>query len=399
MRPLGRLYLAADRRIDWMPNTLQLLRDMIAIPSVNPMRPGTGEPVEAGMVTFIEAVLARAGIDCERQTVAAGRDNVISIVHPTTSGAGGLMLNSHMDTVPVENMSVDPFDPVVDNGCVFGRGSCDAKASIASMLSAVIEYANRPRRSSPVVFAAMADEEFAFSGAWKLIEKSWPVSACVVGEPTLLRRVIAHKGIVRWRIDVQGVSGHGATPELGRSAVYDGARVALALEEYAQQLAQKESHPLLGRPAINVGKVVGGQSVNIVPDKCVFELERRLLPREDGHQAMQDCGEFLRRRLGQAVQFTFEEPYLVDPAMQTAAQAEIVSALARAQQATLGSETELTGANYGTDGSKLAKAGIETVVCGPGDIAQAHTANEFVEVEQIELATRMYGHLLANWNE
>lgn len=382
-----------------MPNTLQLLRDMIAIPSVNPMRPNSGEPVEAGMATFIEAMLARAGIDCERQTIAAGRENVIGIVHPTRAGAGGLMLNSHMDTVPVENMSIDPFDPVVENGCVFGRGSCDAKASIASMLSAVIEYANQPKRSSTVVFAAMADEEFAFSGAWKLIERSWPVSACVVGEPTLLRRVIAHKGIVRWRIGVQGVSAHGATPELGRSAVYDGARVALAVEEYAQQLAQKESHPLLGRPAVNVGKVVGGQSVNIVPDKCVFELERRLLPGEDGHQAMQDCEEFLRGRLGQAVQFTFEEPYLVDPAMQTAANAEIVSALARAQQATLEFETAQAGANYGTDGSKLAKAGIETVVCGPGDIAQAHTANEFVEVEQIELATRMYGHLLANWNE
>ena len=381
-----------------MANTLQLLRDMIAIPSVNPMRPNSGEPVEAGMATFIEAVLARAGIDCERQAVANGRDNVIGIVEGNRTDAKGLMLNSHMDTVPVENMSINPFDPVVDNGCVFGRGSCDAKASIASMLSAVIDYANQPQRSSPVVFAAMADEEFAFSGAWKLIEKSWPVSACVVGEPTLLRRVIAHKGIVRWRIDVHGVSAHGATPELGRSAVYDGARVALAIEEYAQQLAQKESHPLLGQPAVNVGKVLGGQSVNIVPDKCVFELERRLLPGEDGLRAVQDCEDFLRARFGEAVAFTFAEPYLVDPAMETVASAEIVSALARAQQATLGSETELSGANYGTDGSKLAKAGIETVVCGPGDIAQAHTANEFVEVEQLELATRMYGHLLANWN-
>src|SRR6185369_7396278 len=131
--------------------------------------------------------------------------------------------------------------------CVFGRGSCDAKASIAAMLAAVIDYANQPERSSPVVFAATADEEFAFSGAWKLVEKSWPVSASVVGEPTMLRRVIAHKGIVRWRISVQGVSAHGATPELGRSAIYDGARVALALEDYARQLSQLKSHALLGQ--------------------------------------------------------------------------------------------------------------------------------------------------------
>jgi acetylornithine deacetylase len=321
---------------------------------------------------------------------------VIGIVHATRTGANGLMLNSHMDTVPVDNMSIDPFDPVVENGCVFGRGSCDAKASVAAMLSVVIDYANRSERSSPVVFAAMADEEFAFSGAWKLIEESWPVAGCVVGEPTLLRRVIAHKGIVRWRISVRGVSAHGATPELGHSAIYDGARVALALEDYAQQLARTDSHSMLGHPTLNVGKVVGGQAVNIVPDACVLELERRLLPGEDGGEAMRDCEEFLRDRL--AVPLTFEEPYLVDPAMETAPEAPIVSALARAQQATLGCESELAGAHYGTDGSKLAKAGIETVVCGPGDIAQAHTANEFVRVEQLDLATSMYTHLLANWS-
>jgi len=381
-----------------MPNTLQLLRDMIAIPSVNPMRANSGESVEKGMANFIENVLTGARIDCERQTVVEGRDNVIAIVHATNGDVNGLMLNSHMDTVPVDNMSIKPFDPVIADGCVFGRGSCDAKASLAAMMSAVIEYANQPDRPRPVVFAAMADEEFGFTGSWKLIEKSWPVSACVVGEPTLLRRVIAHKGIVRWRIEVRGLSAHGATPELGRNAVYDGARVALALEEYARRLAEKQSHPRLGHSTLNVGRVTGGHAVNIVPDKCVFELEQRLLPGEDGAQAVKNCEQFLRVKIDKSVQLTVEAPYLIDPALETAAQAEIVEALARAQQDELGAERELAGANYGTDGSKLARAGIQTVVCGPGDIAQAHTANEFVEIKQLELATRMYSHLLANWN-
>lgn len=381
-----------------MTNTLQLLRDMIAIPSVNPMRANSGESVEKGMANFIENVLTGARIDCERQTVVEGRDNVIAIVHATNGDVNGLMLNSHMDTVPVDNMSIKPFDPVIADGCVFGRGSCDAKASLAAMMSAVIECANQPDRPRPVVFAAMADEEFGFTGSWKLIEKSWPVSACVVGEPTLLRRVIAHKGIVRWRIEVRGLSAHGATPELGRNAVYDGARVALALEEYAQHLREKQSHPRLGHSTLNVGRVTGGHAVNIVPDKCVFELEQRLLPGEDGAQAVKNCEQFLRDKIDKSVQFTFEAPYLIDPALETAAEAEIVEALARAQQDELGAERELAGANYGTDGSKLARAGIQTVVCGPGDIAQAHTANEFVEIKQLELATRMYSHLLANWN-
>ena len=380
-----------------MPNTLQLLRDMIAIPSVNPMRANSGESVEKGMANFIETVLHGAGIDCERQTVSEGRDNVIAIIHSSGSDVNGVMLNSHMDTVPVDNMSIKPFDPVIENGCVFGRGSCDAKASIAAMMSAVIEYANQPERPRPVVFAAMADEEFGFSGSWKLIEKSWPVSACVVGEPTLLRRVIAHKGIVRWRIEVHGLSAHGAEPELGRNAIYDSARVALALEEYARQLAETESHPRLGHATLNVGRVAGGHAVNIVPDKCVFELESRLLPGEDGQQAVKKCEQFLRERLDGSVQLTFETPYLIDPALETTSDAEIVEALAHAQQEELGFKGDLAGANYGTDGSKLARAGIQTVVCGPGDIAQAHTANEFVEVKQLELAARMYSHLLANW--
>ena len=381
-----------------MVTVLQLLRDMIAIPSVNPMRANSGESVEREMANFIETMLTRARIDCKRQQVTEGRDNVIGIVHSTRIDRNGLMLNSHMDTVPVDNMSIKPFDPVLKNGCVFGRGSCDAKGSIAAMLAAVIDYANQSERPAPAVFAAMADEEFGFSGSWKLIEDSWPVSACVVGEPTALRRVIAHKGIVRWRINIHGLSAHGATPELGRNAVYDAARVVLVLEDYGQQMAAKEPYPLLGHSTLNVGKVAGGQAVNIVPDKCVLEVECRLLPTEDGQQMLHDCEQFLRERLDESVQLDFENPYLTDPPLETAATAAIVAGLARSQREAIGFEREVEGANYGTDGSKLSRAGIQTVVCGPGNIAQAHTANEFVEIEQVELATRMYSHMLATWH-
>ena len=380
-----------------MTTVLQLLRDMIAIPSVNPMRANSGESVEEGMANFIETILSHARIDCKRQKVSEGRDNVIGIVHSTRNDVNGLMLNSHMDTVPVDNMSIKPFDPVMKNGCVFGRGSCDAKGSIAAMLAAVIDYANQPDHPAPVVLAAMADEEFGFSGSWKLIEDSWPVSACVVGEPTQLRRVIAHKGIVRWRINVHGLSAHGAEPELGQNAVYDGARVALALEEFAQQMAKQEPHPLLGHSTLNVGRVAGGHAVNIVPDKCVFELDCRLLPADDAHHMLHACEQFVRERLGDSVRFDFEDPFLMDPPLETATDSSVITSLGRAQQEELGQQKELTGANYGTDGSKLSRAGIQTVVCGPGNIAQAHTANEFVEIEQVELASRMYKRLLANW--
>ena len=378
---------------------VQLLKDMVAIPSVNPMSAGSHEPVERDMANYLEQILRRARIDCERQHVLEGRDNVIGVVHPTKPGAvKGVMFNSHMDTVPVENMTIDPFDPVVKNQLLYGRGSCDAKASLAAMLSAVATYAERPERDVPVVFAAMVDEEFSFSGSWKLIEREWPVSACVIGEPTMLAPVIAHKGVVRWRMWIPGVSAHGATPELGHSAIYDGARVALSLEAYAKALAAHSPHWLLGRPTINVGKVIGGQSVNIVPDRCEFEIERRLLPDEDGLKAVADCLAFVRHQVGDEIQLQVETPYLVDPALETPVDAAVVKALRTAQKTELEVESEVQGANYGTDGSKLAQAGIQTVVCGPGDIARAHNKDEHVEIEQVEMATRLYAGLLANWS-
>jgi acetylornithine deacetylase len=380
---------------------MQLLREMIAIPSVNPMRPQTGEPVERAMVDYIENVLRRADIDCERQIVAEGRENVIAIVHSGNNSKrnarDGLMLNSHMDTVPVANMAIDPFDPVLSDGRVYGRGSCDAKGSIAAMLEAFIAYANKRDRPSPVVFAGMADEEFLFSGSWNLIKENWPVTACVIGEPTKLARVIAHKGVARWRIKVRGVSAHGAMPDRGRNAIYDAARVVLALEEYAEEVSTVEPHPLLGPPTLNVGRVKGGQAVNIVPDLCEFEIERRLLPGEDARKAVQDCESFVREHIGEEIEFITEEAYLLDPPLDTPRDAAVVESIGAALRAELGTDGPLEGAHYGTDGSKLASVGIQTVVCGPGDIAQAHTSKEFIEVGQVKTAVRVYSHLLANW--
>jgi len=378
---------------------IQLLRDMIAIPSVNPMRAGSGLPVEQALVGYIEATLRREGIDCQRQQVAEGRENIIAIVEANggREAREGLMFNSHLDTVPVVNMSIDPFFPELRDGCVYGRGACDAKGSLAAMMAAVVGHKNKAKRPVPIIFAAMADEEFSFSGSWAFIRKEWPVRACVVGEPTMLRSIIAHKGVVRWQIIISGTSAHGAMPHLGHSAIYDGARVALALEAYGQELGIRSPHPLLGGPTINVGRVNGGSSVNVVPDSCDFEVERRLLPGEDGLAAVRECEEWIRKHAGPEIRVEVQEPYLNDPALETPPEADVVRALGVAHEAEFRSASVIEGAHYGTDASKLALAGIETMVCGPGDIAQAHTAEEFIETEQVERAARLYGRMAADW--
>lgn len=382
-------------------DALKLLRELIAIPSVNPMREGACGDVERGVAEHLESVLRREGIECERQHVSEGRENLIAIVRPGAAvrdGArDGLMLCSHMDTVPAENMAIDPFDPTLRDGRVYGRGSCDAKGPIASMVAALVAHSRKAHRPAQIVFAATVDEEFSFKGAWKLIEREWPVGACVIGEPTRLNVIVAHKGVARWRVKVRGRSAHGATPHLGRSAIYDGARVALALGAYAEEISRRAPHQLLGSPSMNVGRVSGGQAVNVVPDLCEFEVERRLLPGEDGREEVRACEGWVRARVGSGVEVTAEEPYLVDPALDTPRDAGVVRAVSEAQASVLGRECAIEGAHYGTDGSKLALKGIETVVCGPGDIARAHTRDESVEVEQIEQAVRLYVRVLEGW--
>ena len=382
-------------------NALQILKDMVAIPSVNPMRAGAAEAVERGMTDYLESLLRAEGIDCERQLVADGRENLIASIAANVAGDGatfgGLLLNSHMDTVPTANMTILPFEPIERDGKLYGRGSCDAKGPLAAMLTAFIRHARRPRRERPVILLATVDEEFSFSGSRKFVERNWPLSAAVVGEPTSLASVIAHKGIARWRIRVWGVSAHGATPELGHSAIYDAARIGLLLEEYAKVITSKTGHSLLGKPTLNVGRIWGGQAVNMVPDLCEFEIDRRLLPEEDGLETVRDCEAWLRQRVSSEVRFEVQDPFLLDPALDTPSDSRVVQALASSRLAVLGSRGNCQGAHYGTDGSKLARVGIETVVCGPGQIAQAHTKDEFIEINQLENAVHLYEDLIEKW--
>jgi acetylornithine deacetylase len=267
------------------------------------------------------------------------------------------------------------------------------------MAEAFIDYASSTVRPSKLVFAATVDEEFSFSGACRLIEKQLPVEACIVGEPTKLSGIIAHKGVARWRVIISGISAHGATPQLGRSAIYDGARVALALEAYADELNKRVPHSLLGHGVINVGRVNGGQSVNVVPDACTFEIERRLLPGEDAREAIFDCEKWVRERVGGQVEIVFENPYVTGVPLETKIDSAIVQTVVQAQRDHLGELLETAGAHYCTDGGRFSEAGIETIVCGPGDIALAHTREEFIEIEQLELATGLYRKVISKWAE
>ena len=185
-------------------DTLEILKQLVAIPSVNPMCADSGKAAEREITDHIEGLLRRQNIDCERQSVVDGRENLIAFISGSTadhkSRSAGLLLSSHMDTVPVANMTIPPFEPVVRDGKLYGRGSCDAKGPLAAMLTAFVNHARRPPRRHPAALLATVDEEFSFSGSRKFITTNWPIAAALVGEPTQLTNVIAHKGVVRWRL-------------------------------------------------------------------------------------------------------------------------------------------------------------------------------------------------------
>ena len=258
----------------------RLLGDLVSIPSVNPMgRPLDGpEILETRLSAYLEAWFRDHQIPCERQPVASGRDNLLARFE-SASSARRLLFDVHQDTVPTDGMTIAPFFPRVEQGRMYGRGACDIKGGMAAMLLALRRLCReRPRRAASVVLACTVDEEFTHIGSSRLALTDHGADLAIVSEPTRLDLVHCHKGGLRWKIRTRGVACHSSTPRLGKNAIYAMSRVIEALVAYAELLDSSPGDPILGSPCMSVGRIEGGQSVNVVPDWCEIEIDRRLFP-------------------------------------------------------------------------------------------------------------------------
>ena len=391
-----------------MSATAATLADLVRRPSVNPMgRDLSGPEYLEGRVTdYLVQRFTAAQIPWARQPVAPGRDNVLARLEATVPDAPTILWDAHQDTVPAEGMTIEPFAPLVRDGRMYGRGTCDVKGGMAAMLVALdrLRASPLPRRAT-VVFSATVNEEFGFSGARALVRlwsDSAPVPtdaaarqlgggrpvAAVVAEPTDLDLVMQHKGAVRWRIRVRGRACHSAFPERGSNAIYPAGRVILAIEALAAELlARQPDHPC-GPPTLNLGTIRGGAGVNLVPDLAVLEVERRVLP---GESPVAARDEVIARIAAACEAATVEHdpPFLESAGLADAsadrAAAAWIEALAAAVRAG-GAAGRRTAARYGTNASVFAEAGVPSVVFGPGSIAQAHTADEWIELAQVDAA-------------
>ena len=235
--------------------------------------------------------------------------------------------------------------------------------------------------------AFTVDEESTFSGVRKLVSALGGVRMAVVAEPTRLEVVVAHKGLVRWKVRTAGRSCHSARPEDGENAIYRMGPVLEAMERYARGPVAGRTHPLLGPATLSVGVIRGGTSVNTVPGSCEIEVDRRLLPGEDPAEAIEHCRRKLASDLGPV--FAFDPPWVSDPALDTPASAAVARIAEEAVREVTG-RCLLRGVPYGTDAACISAAGVPAVVLGPGDIAQAHTAEEWIEIAEIERAAEVY---------
>jgi acetylornithine deacetylase ArgE len=392
---------------------VETLRELVAIPSVNPMgRPVSGpEYFEYRVTDYLQGLFERLGLPWQRQPVDTKRENIFVRVDgeiPPTEGGPLILLEAHQDTVPVDNMIIDPWDPVVRDGRVYGRGSCDIKGGMAAMLGAIVRLAEEPRQGRPtVVLACTVNEEHGYTGALAL-EKMWSQpgtiiprrpDVAVVAEPTSLHVVRAHKACARWKCRTKGRASHSSRPHLGDNAIYRMGRVVAAIEAYQNEfLPTLPQHPRCGAATISVGTISGGISVNTVPDECVIEIDRRVLPGEEGRAVYNQVIKFISERLSKddLEKVIHDEPYSLSTALGDEHNGDLASRLQESAR-TVFPESEQVGVPYGTDASVIALQGVPAVVFGPGSIDQAHTADEWLEISQLEQASEILFRFLKSW--
>jgi acetylornithine deacetylase len=308
------------------------------------------------------------------------------------------MFSVHQDTVPVDGMTVEPFTPTIADGRLYGRGACDVKGGMAAMLAAISRLvAERPPGMPTVVLACTVNEEYGFSGAAAIRDlclsgKSEMIPRCpdaaVIAEPTSLDVVVAHKGVVRWRCITAGRAVHASCPEAGDNAIYKMARVLTALERYQRDIVPRlAAHPQCGSATISVGMIHGGISVNIVPDRCTIDIDRRLPAGENAEDARRHLADYLRQCPELDFPVEHEPSYMHGPPLSDDRNGRIacrLSALARA----VGGRSQHTGAPYATDAGFIGQA-VPCVVFGPGSIAQAHTKDEWIALDQLQQAAEI----------
>ena len=361
------------------PDTIEILQDLIRINSVNssliPGAPGEGEIAE-----YIADFLNSIGFKTDTVFVQKGRPNVIG----KTGGDGPvLMLNGHMDTVGVDYGEAAPFKPVKRNGNIYGRGAADMKGGLAAILSAakaVIDSGCELEGS--LLVAAVCDEEHASIGTENLMRDNH-VDAAIVGEPTSLDILIAHKGFAWIDIETRGIAAHGSAWDEGIDAIAKMGKVQVGIEDYMNDILLTKKHPLLGPPSIHSSIISGGRELSTYPDLCKLQVERRLIPGESRKDIEREFELLLSSisKIDDDFDGNFEITFFRGP-MEVRKDAKLCRLLSDCIVSLTGVKPKFIGRSYWLDTQIISECGVPVVAFGPKGYG-LHAAVEYVEIDSV----------------
>ena len=338
-----------------------LLGRLVSTDSVNPdLVPGASG--EGAVASFVAAWLRDRGLEVHVEEALPGRPNVVAVARGSGSGRS-LMLNAHTDTVGVSGVKA-PFQPRVRGGRMYGRGALDTKGALAAFMLATARAAELDLRGD-VVLTAVIDEEYASAGT-EAVLRQWRADGAIVGEPTNLEIVIAHKGFAWFEFETCGVAAHGSRPDLGVDAIVKMGKVLAGIERMAERLSRSEPHPLLGTGSVHASIIEGGREFSSYPSQCKLSVERRTLPGEDLYAVEAEMKCLLDAIAGEDPQFDGTvRKKLARGALEVPADSPLVQALAEQLRRVTGQPPKLAGMAGWMDSALLAGAGIPSVVFGP----------------------------------
>ena len=365
------------------------LSAMVRTPSVNPF--GTADPkhpAEEAMAQLLESRMRELGLEVESADVADGRRNVWGRLKGRGSGPT-IMLAGHLDTVGVGGYD-EPFDPVIKDGCIYGRGSCDMKAGLAAYLEVMrLLIARGEKLDGDVILAGVVDEEDLMIGSHHFGTQGPHVDYAIVAEPSNLAISTTHRGQMCMILRTFGKSTHSSVPENGINAIYHMGAVIEALQSYATSLSQREPDPLCGAPSFSIGAIKGGEGPSLVPDFCQIEIDRRTIPGETFEIVAGELHGVLAPLAQSIPDFKYEllAPSLNCPPLKTDMTSPVVTVLAKAHETVTGEAADFMTFPGSTDAPNF---GCPTVICGAGDLAQCHSLDEYVSIEQVKTAVSLY---------
>jgi acetylornithine deacetylase len=374
-------------------DAVALTRTLVAIDSRNPAlaRDGPGERVCA---EALARTLEQWGFRVELQETGAARPNVIARIG--RAGGRALIFNGHLDTVGVEGMIHPPWDPEMRAGRVYGRGSSDMKGGVAAMCAAALRVADA-RLDGEVIVTAVSDEEYESAGTRALVASGIRADAAIVTEPTRLAICPAHRGFAWLELVVHGRAAHGSRYDIGVDAITLAAMAIAELDDYQRTVLAKKAHPLLGRPSLHASIVSGGLGLSTYPDRCSVQFERRTIPGESAADFTREVEDACARVRARAPEFSAQViPGFAQVPNEVPVGHPVVRALASALQRA-GEPAPIEGLPCWTDAALLTAAGIPAVCFGPGDIALAHSAEEYVDMGEIERATGVLSGFVSEW--